>query len=210
MTKMDIKKYIAKKRLLGARECNIIKYRAMMESNKKVEAYVYGNEAIYGIEITPDRMVYFIWKSDRELDIDAFIGLNEYNSKLYSISIEQRAKDLNICVSSMLFVFSSGNIIALNNYDNLHISYAVTDKYGTCIYVKTVVLENDIRSFLIDENLNKYECTAMGLGMSKKLEEYETIGINDTSSCKRKVEKIIKKLQRIECKSIEEVEVYEV
>lgn len=89
---MDIKKYIAKRKLLGAKECNVLKYRTMAKTGKKVEAYVYGTEAIYGIEVTPKRIVYFICKSEKELDIDTFVDIKEYNSKLYCISIEQKNK----------------------------------------------------------------------------------------------------------------------
>lgn len=96
----------------------------------------------------------------------------------------------------MLFVFSNGNMIALNNYGNLHISYALTDKYGVCIHIDKVIIENGIKRILIDEDLDKYECTLMGLEMSKKLEKYETIAIKRTDSCKIRKEKILKRLQK--------------
>lgn len=210
IAKMDIKKYIAKKKLLGAKECNVLKYRAMMESDKKVEAYVHGNEAIYGIEVTPERMVYFICNSDKELDIDTFVDIKRYNNKLYCISIEQRAKEENLYISSLLFVFNNRNIIALNNYGNLHISYALTDKYGVCIHIDKVMIDNGIKRILIDEDLIKYECTLMGLGMNNKIEKYETIAIKRTGSCKIRKEKILKGYKKIDCESIKEAEVYEV
>ena len=205
---MDIKKYIAKRKLLGAKECNVLKYREMEKSGKKVEAYVYGTEAIYGVEVTPKRIVYFICESDKELDIDTFVDIKEYNNKLYCISIEQKTKEENLYISSLLFVFSNGNMIALNNYGNLHISYALTDKYGVCINIDKVIIENGIKRILIDEDLIKYECTLMGLGMSEKLEKYETIAIMRTGSCKIRKEKILKRLQKIDFEGIKEAEVY--
>ena len=46
--------------------------------------------------------------------------------------------------------------------------------------------------------------------MSKKLEKYETIAIKRTGSCKIRKDKILKKLQKIDCEGIKEAEVYEV
>lgn len=124
--------------------------------------------------------------------------------------MNKKTKEENLYISSLLFVFSNGNMIALNNYGNLHISYALTDKYGVCIHIDKVIIENGIKRILIEEDLDKYECTLMGLEMSKKLEKYEAIAIKRTDSCKIRKEKMLKRLQKIDCESIKEAEVYEV
>ncbi len=46
--------------------------------------------------------------------------------------------------------------------------------------------------------------------MSNKLEKYETVVIKRTCSCKIRIEKILKRLQEIDCESIKEAEVYKI
>ena len=224
---MNINNYIKKKKLLGMRDCNIVKVdkpcntKAEMFLNK---AYVQDNEVLYKVNIKHDNIdknIIVRYIGDRKF-MDSCKGYL-YQHRDYKLDIKvlnkmlitQFTEDFDLDESDKKIViaeFNNGNVIALIYNSRYSFEIIKTGKFGYCISIRKN--EQNYSGFvMIDDELNRYFCRVEQQFYEylpyEKLAEDEFV-FNRLNLSRLRLGKIVEKIEKLNKSFVEDVEVYEV
>lgn len=224
---MNIENYIKKKKLLGMRECNIVKVDKLCNTKEEMflnRSYVQDNEVLFIVNIKHDNIdkgIITRYVGDRKF-IDSCTGYlyqhRDYKlgiKVLNTLAITQFTEDFDLEQSDKKIViaeFNNGNVIALRYNSRYSFEIIKTGKFGYCISIRKK--EQNYSDFvMIDDELNRYFCR-----VERQFYEYipdEKLGedefeFNSINFSRLRLGKIVEKLDKLDKDYVEDAEIYEV
>lgn len=229
---MDIAGYMSKKKLLGAKKSDIVKYYELFGHKSEidlVEALTLDKEAIFRVKINENEEVVLKDRVYESLEKNVGASIDEYtdndgNIWLTDLMLKQNTpySDFNLRID--LLAFDNGKKIAIRNYWNGMLHPVKIDTLGYCIAFKIFLIERDEnedktvltdmmhiddRLLVIDKELNKYICVSSetaGYYDYMEYKEHKELGIEYNSDSAYNL-KILEKTERISLEQIKEIEI---
>lgn len=209
---MDIARYMSKKKLLGAKKSNMLKYNELFAHKSDIdliEALASEKEAIFRIKINENEEVILRDSVDAPLDENVSAFLDKYANSdgdtwLTDLMLRQNTpyNDFNLKID--LLAFDNGKKLAIRNYGDILIHPVEVDTLGYCIEFK-VIYHGYLKLVIIDKELNKYFCVSSEMPDYGKWIECEEL--NMTYNYNRYKLRIIEKLDKISMEQIKEIEI---
>lgn len=216
---MDIAGYISKKKLLGAKKSDILKYYELFAHKSKmdlIEALALEKEAIFRIKINETEEVLLRDSVEEPLKKNISASIEEYVNSIGDIWLTDLVLMQNTPYNEFslridLITFDNGKKIAIRNYGNIMFYPVKVDTLGYCIAFKVATMDTDVncgydRIVLIDKMLNKYICISTEIAGYHKYNEckesYITYNYDDTYKLK-----ILEKMDKISMEQIKEIEI---
>lgn len=210
---MDIAGYMCKKKLLGAKKSNMLKYNELFDHKSDmdlIEALALEKEAIFRIKINKNEEVILRDSVDEPLEKNVSVFIDKYTTNdevvwLTDLVLRQNTpyNDFNLRID--LLVFDNGKKIAIRNYGNIMIYPVKVDTLGYCIEFK-VIYHGYFKAVIIDNELNKYLCVSSEMSDYNKWIECEELSMTYKHDNSYKL-RIIEKIDKISMEQIKEIEI---
>lgn len=210
---MDIAGYMCKKKLLGAKKSNMLKYNELFDHKSDmglIEALALEKEAIFRIKINKNEEVILRDSVDEPLEKNVSVFIDKYTTNdevvwLTDLVLRQNTpyNDFNLRID--LLVFDNGKKIAIRNYGNIMIYPVKVDTLGYCIEFK-VIYHGYFKAVIIDNELNKYLCVSSEMSDYNKWIECEELSMTYKYDNSYKL-RIIEKIDKISMEQIKEIEI---
>lgn len=210
---MDIAGYMCKKKLLGAKKSNMLKYNELFDHKSDmglIEALALEKEAIFRIKINKNEEVILRDSVDEPLEKNVSVFIDKYTTNdevvwLTDLVLRQNTpyNDFNLRID--LLVFDNGKKIAIRNYGNIMIYPVKVDTLGYCIEFK-VIYHGYFKAVIIDNELNKYLCVSSEMYDYNKWIECEELSMTYKYDNSYKLG-IIEKIDKISMEQIKEIEI---
>ena len=210
---MDIAGYMCKKKLLGAKKSNMLKYNELFVHKSDmdlIEALALEKEAIFRIKINKNEEVILRDSVDEPLEKNVSVFIDKYTTNdeavwLTDLVLRQNTpyNDFNLRID--LLVFDNGKKIAIRNYGNIMIYPVKVDTIGYCIEFK-VIYHGYFKVVIIDNELNKYLCVSSEMSDYNKWIECEELSMTYKYDNSYKL-RIIEKIDKISMEQIKEIEI---
>lgn len=208
---MDIAGYMCKKKLLGAKKSNMLKYNELFDHKSDmdlIEALALEKEAIFRIKINKNEEVILRDSVDEPLEKNVSVFIDKYTTNdevvwLTDLVLRQNTpyNDFNLRID--LLVFDNGKKIAIRNYGNIMIYPVKVDTLGYCIEFK-VIHHGYFKAVIIDNELNKYLCVSSEMSDYNKWIECEELSMTYKYDNSYKL-RIIEKIDKISMEQIKEI-----
>ena len=219
---MDIAGYMCKKKLLGAKKSNMLKYNELFVHKSDmdlIEALALEKEAIFRIKINKNEEVILRDSVDEPLEKNVSVFIDKYTTNdevvwltdndevvwLTDLVLRQNTpyNDFNLRID--LLVFDNGKKIAIRNYGNIMIYPVKVDTLGYCIEFK-VIYHGYFKAVIIDNELNKYLCVSSEMSDYNKWIECRELSMTYKYDNSYKL-RIIEKIDKISMEQIKEIEI---
>ena len=210
---MDIAGYMCKKKLLGAKKSNMLKYNELFVHKSDmdlIEALALEKEAIFRIKINKNEEVILRDSVDEPLEKNVSVFIDKYTTNdevvwLTDLVLRQNTpyNDFNLRID--LLVFDNGKNIAIRNYGNIMIYPVKVDTLGYCIEFK-VIYHGYFKVVIIDNKLNKYLCVSSEMSDYNKWIECDELSMTYKYDNSYKL-RIIEKIDKISMEQIKEIEI---
>lgn len=210
---MDIAGYMCKKKLLGAKKSNMLKYNELFDHKSDmdlIEALALEKEAIFRIKINKNEELILRDSVDEPLEKNVSVFIDKYTTNdevvwLNDLVLRQNTpcNDFNLRID--LLVFDNGKKIAIRNYGNIMIYPVKVDTLGYCIEFK-VIYHGYFKAVIIDNELNKYLCVSSEMSDYNKWIECEELSMTYKYDNSYKL-RIIEKIDKISMEQIKEIEI---
>lgn len=208
---MDIAGYMCKKKLLGAKKSNMLKYNELFVHKSDmdlIEALALEKEAIFRIKINKNEEVILRDSVDEPLEKNVSVFIDKYTTNdevvwLTDLVLRQNTpyNDFNLRID--LLVFDNGKKIAIRNYGNIMIYPVKVDTLGYCIEFK-VIYHGYFKVVIIDNELNKYLCVSSEMSDYNKWIECDELSMTYKYDNSYKL-RIIEKIDKISMEQIKEI-----